>query len=444
MSGNSQSNLLLVRGLIEQAPDAVLQELESALAGGMGGAALGQVRDWIEREAEDRAVRDAVLSPLRPMFDPRPDGIEQLTFPRAALAPLWRALKAAAPVEAAAAAAPFDDPDGAVSPAFNPLCLIAADGLRQRIGGFAAVADTLDAHQPAGADLLARCLELAPIARQAIGHLPDWLHRMTDERAAVVRLTFKDAVAVCDDGGQRLFDILFANLRDPWAILRLTAAVIVGSVGNYAAGSELAVFGERLLDDLERRMALIGTFDLDGGAPAGMVLGVHVRTIGAGIDAFEHSLSLGKEGPWGARIAGFKIALAKAVEDHLRKADSIVAAALPQADIRIGGRVVRQGAKLDVPPDPRRIAQAQAVLTFVGQVRRSAHNGGYNTLRLKVVEDVELRLNACVESLLEAIHHGKGEEVLVARLYLDEAADLMGRIRDDKAAQIIRRRAAAA
>jgi hypothetical protein len=204
------------------------------------------------------------------------------------------------------------------------------------------------------------------------------------------------------------------------------------------------VFGDRLLADAERRLVIIKAFDLDGGVAAGLKVGGEVRMVGAIAAEFEQSLNLGKEGRWGGRLRAAKGELAKSIEGRLKKSHDIVNLALPMAPVRIGGRILRQGAKLDTPPDPAQMARARAVVTLIEQVRSAAVNGGYNSLRLKTIDGLEGRLGSHVEDLLDALHNGLPEEIPNARLYLEEVADLVGRLRDDKAAQIVRRRAAAA
>lgn len=447
MTDRLQSNLLLIRSLIEQAPDKAVRDLETALGGDMDGEALAGVRAMIDAEVADRRTRDFVFAPLKPMFGVRSDGIPQLTFPRLAFGALWRAVRIAFPNQAAAAAvvAGRRVEEGVFPQVYDEICILAAESLRARDGeSFAALADQLNAAWPGGAEELAGCLDLAPVTRRALVRLPEWLLKMTEERAATMRLAYKDAVAIAPDGGPRLFEMLFANLAEPWTIMRLISAVMVRPVDNYVSSSELAVFGERILNDIERRLGLVRGFDLDLGQAGGEALGADLRTMGAEIEEFEQSLNLGREGPWGARLNKQKSALAKAVEGYMRKADEIVGAALPLAPVRIGGRVVRQAPRLDSSPDERLTRRAYAMLTLIDQVRTAAVNGGYNASRMKAVEEVEHRLSAYVEDLLDTIHRDEGEDLGLARQYLEMAAEMTGRIRDDQAAQIVRRRAAAA
>lgn len=444
MPDRLQTNLGLIRTLIERAPDKAVHELGLALGGDMGGNALTGVRNMVEAEAADRSARDLIFAPIRPLFGPRADAVPQLAFPSWAYSRMWRALKVVAADDLAAAVAAC--PEGGVTPAvWDELCALAAAGLRSgEHPDFEILSRALDEAMPDGSVQLAGCLELIGLARVALAKLPDWLQRMTEDRAATCRLAYKDAVAIAEDGGPRLFEIYFANLAEPWTALRLITAIMGRPADNYVSGSELAVFGLRLLDDIDLRLENIRRFDPDGGISAAEAVSADVRIISAITAEFEQSLNLGKEGPWGNRLNKQKAALAKAVETWLKKADDAVAAALPLAPVRVGGRVVRQAPRLDAPPDGRLMRRARALLTLLEQVRSAASAGGFNTLRTKVCESVEHRLNSYVEELLHFMREGEADEPMFARLYMDEVADLMGRVCDEKAAQIVRRRAAAA
>ena len=64
-------------------------------------------------------------------------------------------------------------------------------------------------------------------------------------------------------------------------------------------------------------------------------------------------------------------------------------------------------------------------------------------MRAKLGEALELRLDQYVEDLLEALRADEDGEIERIQTFLEIAASLIGDLRDEKAAQIVRRRAAA-
>ena len=162
------------------------------------------------------------------------------------------------------------------------------------------------------------------------------------------------------------------------------------------------------------------------------------------VSEVEQSIALTPEGIWGKRLARQRKALAATIEAHLRAVDAAVGQALPLQTVRMGPRSRRGVPKLVQDPDPALKETASALLIFVAEVRASAAVGGFASARAKALEVVDARLESYVEDLLEEIRGGESPDLPRARAYLEVAAELCGLARDEKAAQIVRRRAAAA
>jgi hypothetical protein len=282
------------------------------------------------------------------------------------------------------------------------------------------------------------------LTRFALGQLPDWLGRMDGEKAAKLRLTYRDVSAISDDAGPRFFEMLTAHLTEPWLILRVIAAVMDHPNEAYAAGSELASFGDRVLADVERRLADVAAFKATSGRQAahGAAHTLHLATVE--IAEIEQSFHLSPEGAWGKRVAKQHHLLAEAVETLLQTVDRAVAGALPLHTVRMGPRKLKGVPQLSHDPDPDQVERAATLLSFVSELRSSAAAGGFAAARAKVLESVETRLDSYVEDVLAEIHANDGADLGRARAFLEIAAELCGLARDEKAAQIVRRRAAAA
>jgi hypothetical protein len=135
---------------------------------------------------------------------------------------------------------------------------------------------------------------------------------------------------------------------------------------------------------------------------------------------------------------------AETIEALLRTADRAVAGALPVQTVRMGPRTAKGVPRLTHAPEPDQVERAATLLTFMSDVRSSASAGGFASARAKVIEALEHRLDSYVEDVLAEIHADDGVDHDRARAFLEIAAELCGLTRDEKAAQIVRRRAAAA
>ena len=444
MTQLSEVKVALVKGLIEQAPDLAIQNLLAALrADSRHDESLTVVQRMIEVEATDRRARNLVFAPIAPLCAVA-GPFSGLSFPPRALTLVWKALKEASPDDVTAAkamAARWGEPD-CTPELFDMLCAHAAAGLRAGEGTFGAAAAAAD--QGGGRGSLAACLDIAPVVRRALDQMPQWLGRMTSEKAANLRLAYRDAVAIAEDAGPRFFEMLAAQLAEPWLILRVISGVMDRPGEAYVSGSELASFGERVLADIERRLAEVTAFKSTAGRQAARAAAQAVHVATTEIAELEQSFALTPEGSWGRRIARQKKTLAATIEAHLKETDAAVGHALPLQTIRVGPRTQRGVPRLTHDPEPALVDKAATLLIFMSEVRASAPAGGFASARAKALEVLEHRLDTYVEEVLEEIRADDGVDADRARAFLDIAAEFCGLARDEKSAQIVRRRAAVA
>jgi hypothetical protein len=444
LSQVNDSKAELVRGLIEQAPDSAIRSLLLALsADGRHDEGLNRVQLMVEAEAGERQARNFALAPIAPLCAPqRPDN--SLWFPPRTLPLIWRAIQDEAPALADAVRNLANNWRSAESSpeAFDHVCGHAAQGLRERRGLFEAVAVAAD--QGSGADVLVACLDIAAVTRRALDQMPEWLGRMTSEKAAKLRLAYRDVAAVSDDAGPRFFEMLAAHLSEPWLILRVISGVMDRPSEAYFGASELAGFGERVLDDVDRQLAIVSAFKPAEGKAAAHVAAQAVHRVALEVTEFEQSIHIAHDGRWGRRLAKQKQAMAATIEAHLKAADGVVGQALPLHTLRIGPRTIKGVPRLTQAPDAALTEKAKTLLVFMNEVRSSAAAGGFASARAKALEDLETRLDSYVEKVLEEIRADDGVNPERARAFLEVAAELCGLARDEKAAQIVRRRAAAA
>lgn len=446
MPGLSEQKADIVRRLVETSPDRVVGALNAALAGAGGDSALSDVRRLVEAETQDRRLRNLVLQPAAPLFRVQagPHGI--LAFPPKALAHLWRGLKQARPDEIGAIAAQLADIYGkeVSADALDALCQTAGEALRAREpADFAVAARLCDEAMPDGAELLAKCIDLIPVCRDVMPRLGDWITRTTEASTAAARLAYKDAVAVSEDAGVRFFEMLAAQLAHPWMVLLVISAVMDRPCESYFAGSEFAPFALQLMDAIDAGLQSLAQIDVAAGASAGAAAAKRVETISLQIHEIEESIEVKPGGPWAPRLTAQKLALASKVEERLRAAEKATQAALPTHSSRVAKKL-KQVPQLSVAPDAKAVTEARALLTFALEVRSSANHGGFAASRGKLIETVGGIIDDHVEETLAELRSGDPLDTAIAAQHLAAAADLRVAMGDEKAAEVIRRRGAAA
>lgn len=430
------AQLATVRMLIASAPDAVLNSMAMALTGAEG--ELAPILAQVDQERENRRLRDIVLGPVVPLFAPRRDGVRATTFPRRLLPALWRAVIEADPemVTQAAADVLYWHPQEDEPPrSLDDLCRAAARLVRH---------DPPAAFQGPEAAELGVYLSLGPLARRALRRLPDWLGKATDERAAILRLIFKDAAAVCDDSAPRMMEMLLGHLPEAYLILRPISVLTERASDRYLADSELADFGERLLTEVDVRVDRLKHFDPNGGEAAARAIAADVHAANAILTEFEHSVELSKDGPWGRRVGDARKAMAVLIEARLRESQRRVEAALPLGAVRLTGRMTRPAPRISTPPEPRLVEPARALLVLLSETRHAAATGGFGALRAHVAEGLSEFLEIYADELVHLLNAGEAPDTAIAHAYLDLAAEFLGWAENTKAAQIVRRRAAVA
>lgn len=445
MAALSERKIDIVRQLVEAAPDKVVGGLQAALSETGEDSVLASVRRVVDVEARDRRLRNAVLLPIAPMCVGDGRDAHRLAFPARALSLLWRGVKEIAPDRVAVAEAALIDfrPGESPNEPFDWLVALAAAAVRNRqTPDFALVAEACDAARPGGAELFTLCLDLSPVVRRTVPKLPDWMNHFGEDTTACARLAYKDAVAVAEDAGPRFFEMLAAQLVHPWMVLRIISAVMDKPTERYLADSELAVFGRRVLVEIEDTLNAIARLDPLAGPEAGRAAGRQVELITFLISEMEACIDLSREHGWGHDIVNFKKSLAAAAESHLRSAEKFAFAALPTEPPKLR-RIRRSTPRLGLAPDPAATQRALTLLAFAHEVRSSANYGGFAAVRGKTLEKLGDMLDTYVEEVVDLIRNQEAEDEAAAYAYLDVAAEISLLARDEKAAELVRRRAAA-
>ena len=446
MGSLKDGQIAAVKALIDAAPDSAVRALEVALKADQGGGTAAVIRDLVNAEAVERRACAEVLAPLLQLCGPKPHDLVRLNFPAETPRRLWRALKATAraDVEHAVAAWLGRAWSDSSPPIFDKLCGRAAKALREGHPEFAPVAALLDGEDREALPRLALTLEIAPLARAALQHLPQWLNRTSGAHVAAMRLIYKDATQCGERAGPLLLEVILGHLAEPWLVMKIVAAIMDTPNERYVAASELASFPERLLDSADRSIERVRGIEESRGAEGGAEAALAVSCALATLGALETSLSLQKDGPWSNRLTHQRRALAGAVETRFLEVETALNAALPLQSSRTAAKALTGMPKLVHPPEPRLLTRAAALLAFLEESRSVADGGGFGTLRARAHEAAQTRLDQYADDLLEMRRAGpSAQEAALIGPYLEAAASLVAVLQGEKAASLLRRRAAA-
>lgn len=443
MGAIADSRLILIKGLVKSLPQASLRSLEMAL-GLTRDAPLVEVRELIAAELECRHVKDAVFAPFMPLFQPRTDGLNAVEFEMWILNNIWSALEAREPelyqeARYTLRALHTEDPTPVV---FFRLVTAAAAICRETPEDVLPKSPTKSDREEVAE--FANYLDLHRILRSTLARLPDYMGRIDAEKAAALRLMFKDACALSDEGGYRLLESLFANLEDGSQIIKFVATVSDRPNDRFLAGSELADFGERILDHIEEQLRALKASAGGRNKPADDLgsIGVRVAQSLAQLQSFEHYIELSRDGPWGKRAAEAHKLIAEMVESQLKSAEKTLEEALPMKSERIYGRIKKDVPRIDRPVKAEIIEKARQTLQFIRDIRTTASSGGYASLHAKTLQALEMMMDTYFEELLGLANGEDAFDPDACMAAFETVTDLMELLCGEEKAQVARRRVA--
>lgn len=419
----------LLGALIGASPDRVLDRLAVALE--RAPPDLAPVVSMIRDERDRRRRRRVALGPIDALFAaPRPAEYGP-AFPPALRERLWRALEAERPdlMEA------LDDEHQAPGAA-SALCGTAAAHLRDG-------AEALGVDAEVAADLAAY-FDLAGVLRDLPGRMTGVMAR-DEEAAPGFRLMLRDARAIHADGATRVLEVAAALSPEHSArVLRLVVQTSQNARDEgVLAGSELAVFVERLLEAADADAALARRLEPMKADLEGVVAGAAaICRAGERLAEVALTVDLRPGGAWSARRRAILQTLTDHAQEQMKLCEGAVDRALPLARETLAGSMTRRAPDLTADPDGEAVGLARRRLALLAGLRPSAAVLGCAALKAAVGETLAERLGDYAVEALDRLN-----DVEVPPADPDRAAALIGvaaefleTIGDDGMATTVRRR----
>lgn len=425
MSGLTAAQQKIFSALIAGLDEARLARVADAVRP-LAGQRAEEMHDLVQARLRDRMRRRRVFGPLMPMFQPRQDGVEALSFPAPVLERLWIAARSVEPE----LLMHLDGEEAEAAIVANRLALAASAAVRDE-------GETIwpDADAAAREDL-AVCLDMLGPARRAVRALDDWLRRPDAAQITAMRLLLRDSEAIHPDGPRHLTDILFAHMDDALLLLRV---LVKASSAAALESSELAVFVDRLMKAVQARAARIAATDLAGGLE---------QMVGdldwcAGLMAeLDVTLSPAPDSRWGLALRRMRQQIAGALSNVIRAAEAAVEAGLPMTRTPLAGRMTRRAPRLDAASPEDQERSTAALLKVVAGLRRTASVFGCEAERHRLVEGLTLRLIDYADEVLERVHQGEAPDPAQALKSVKRAAEWLWIIEARDVARAVRRRVA--
>lgn len=432
--------------MLERVSDSVLKTLAGAVSQ-MPGERAAALSLMLADETRDRSRRAIAFAPLLPMFRPRPDGVEALTFPAAVLPRLWKAAAGREPelLSLLDDYRPIEE-NPKMRAVADRICMAAAAAVRDRPEVVWPSAGWDPAVREKGLVGLALCFDLAALARRLLVNLPHLILRPTPDQAVELRLVIRDSAEVVADGGPRMLEIMFAHLADASLILRLVVHSSTASAKEaLLSESEMAGFVNRLIGEVEARVARIASHQPGAKADPGPGLRADIDWCAETLGELDVTLKLDPEGAWGKQAREARERINRTLATTLRSLDKAMDRLMPSRRVQTTGRMTRQVPDLEAEAPPLEAVQGAIVLlTLLGALRTAAQVFGCEALRSQLVLAVTERVITYVDGLIEAISAGEAPEPRRTLALIETLAKCLLLIEATDAARTVRRRATAA
>lgn len=440
MAGLKVAHRVALTAIFERASDSMLNAL-SAASGALRGLRADQLREMLYAEIIERRRRSAVFGPLMPMFRSREDGVEALTFPPAVLPRLWEAASAREPE-----ILPGLDTDESSKTASvaDRICLTAAVLVRDAPESIWPV-DEAPETRDAGLVALAASIDLIPVLRRRLPSLEAWVKRPDEDQLADLRLLLRDGATVHTDGARRAMDVVFAHLEDAVLILRIIGLTSGGAAREaFVAGSEMAVFVDRIVAATRMRVARILAFKPAQGMTGVDAVIEDMKWCATALTELDVTLDLGAHGRWGAATKECRAALDAHIGGVMRATNRALPKALPMEKIHVTGMMTRKVPQLTAPAEGPAIDTARDLMRIIGALRGPAAVFGVEADRNVLVDDLATKLSDWADEAMAEINEGEVPDPVHALKLVTFAAEGLADIGMKDSARALRRRVSVA
>lgn len=444
MPALSPAHRSALEAVVQASPDQALGQLDVAVQS-LGGDKADELSLMVSKERRDRARRDTAFGPLLPLFQARRDEAPALTFPKPVLARVWREARQGEEAFLGLLDGAVTT-DGEWTLAADRLCARAAAVLRDRpTDVWPDFVQPEEGEPPSTPDELAGCFDLVPLARTAVPRLSVWLERPDDNQLAGLRLLIQDCLAMSQDGGRRMVDMLFAHVSDAERMLRIvTRTSRLADSEATLSHSEMGVFVERLLSSVQTRVWRIAA-TRPVADPEVMARTVADVTWCAGVLAeMDVSLQIRPASPWGKAARMARIQVAGQLSGLMKSTSAAVHAALPMKRQVLAGRMTRMCPWLEAPSQGEPIEAAASLLSAVADLRGAAVVFGCEADRAALRTELTDYLTTWANEALDSLADGEAPNPDPVLRLVGVAARFLTLIEALEAARAVRRRAAAA
>jgi len=271
----------------------------------------------------------------------------------------------------------------------------------------------------------------------ALAELPEVIEDFDDDLSLTVKHLHQEMHETNVEAALWILLLTMGRLEKPWQIFRVVKRIGSRDDDLVVSRTELAAVGDAVLGDtgffasqlkqppqtLEEAKACFTVFDRFVAFSTGMTVEFGIR----------------KDGRWGRSLFGLRAEASTNVEKILAKVPLALDAGLPEPRHGRSGRVI----PAQIPPDAA-VDKAEGLLFFLGKCREHATAAAIASTQKRVADAAEKRMQGAGEMLVNLVATSEGQNRATAQDGLEVTIRLMQAAGCDEAADLLRRRGAAA
>lgn len=301
--------------------------------------------------------------------------------------------------------------------------------LEQRLGGEAGMEDARE---------IGAVLSIAAPMLALQAELPKRIDNFTDDMVTALRDAYIETSETSPSEALYLPFMVMNRLEEPSQILRFVRKVAHQRNDAVISRSELAVFGETLLaemDEIARRVHArrAGQADLEP-------MLEDVRRFAQLSRGFASEIDLHRNSEWGQRVLAGRARVSAAVAQEMSRFETELIRALPFHQIGQYGRGGPMKPDLAKGPDRTREERMRACLRFVSGMTPICESLGAQSHCRSVRQQIEAYLGAYEDRLLEELRLAQGSARVNAEDFLETVAGFYEALDESGQADVLRRR----
>jgi len=427
----------LLREMFSSMPIRHLESLSEALSYSKD-AKFTEVASMLATEESSRRLRDSVFTPFKGFFlnrekDPKYDG---KAFPYWFYRKLWA--KLCEREDGLIPLAVIDNHHYSVADdtPTSFLGLIKAAGALCRLNGDEFKDASGEIPYELLEDFAAYC-DIYRLSAELLGELKETISRPDANRSARLRIMFRYASDIHEDGSVRLMETAYAYLKDPASVLKIISIILDRPSDRFLVISEMARFGERALAKLEAFGTRLMEYRRQPHFSQLVDFGLEASQALKEIHSIQDAIELTKDGPLGKRLSIVQTKIIDFIEETIKSYDRPLKDVFPQT-----GSKNRSMPRVEAIIKPESMLRLSHIIEFCFSVQPLASTCGYLVLLNQVFEKIGRTAEDYFDGLLELANDDNPPAYNPLMMAFERAEDITQKIAGEEKANLMRRRVA--